>query len=83
MLYRIVKGLNPSGDYSCERIVGLLRSTVPLLHNEGYQDGSNPTGNAQAHFVRNAIRHTANGDLYWQVMGNAIATRMLDRFVGK
>lgn len=81
VLCQVVKKLNPLGEYSCERIVGLLRSTVPLLHNEGYQDGSNPTGNAQAHFVRNAVRHTANGDLYWQVMGNAVATRMLGRFV--
>jgi hypothetical protein len=54
---------------------------VPLLHNEGYQDGSNPTGNAQSHFVRYAVKTTTNGDLYWQVMGNAIASRVVGDFV--
>jgi hypothetical protein len=76
-----VRTLGPKSSYSTEQISQLLRATVPLLHNEGYQDGSNPTGNAQSHFVRYAKGKVAEGDLYWQVMGNAIAARILGSFV--
>ncbi|WP_145240866.1 hypothetical protein [Urbifossiella limnaea] len=76
-----VSKLNPVGPFSLTRISEVMRATVPLLHNEGYQDGTNPTGNAQGHFVRLAKGKVDVGDLYWQVMGNAIATRIMDGFV--
>lgn len=81
VLEAAITKLGPKSSYSAEQISNLLRATVPLLHNEGYQDGTNPTGNAQSHFVREAKGKVAQGDLYWQVMGNAIATRILDGFV--
>lgn len=73
--------LAPKTSLSVEHISRLLRATVPLLHNEGYQDGTNPTGNAQSHFVRHAMGKAARGDLYWQVMGHAVATRVLGEFI--
>ena len=76
-----VEKLGPKSSYSAEQISDVLRATIPLLHNEGYQDGRNPTGNAQWHFVRRATGKAAQDDLYWQVMGNAIATRILGSFV--
>lgn len=81
VLERAVRELHPKSSYSATEIVALLRAMIPLLHNEGYQDGRNPTGNAQWHFVRWAKGKGASGDLYWQVMGNAIATRYLGSFV--
>lgn len=80
-LQSAISRLEPKSGYSTEQIVEILRATVPLLHNEGYQDGQNPTGNAQSHFVRHARGKTCKGDLYWQVMGYSIAQRMLDEFV--
>lgn len=80
VLRRAIEKLNPKSN-SADRITRILRSTIPLLHNEGYQDGSHPIGNAQAHFVRNAIAKPLTGDLYWQVMGNAISTRLTGAFV--
>ncbi len=80
-LESIIANLIPSRLNEVDRIVRLLRATVPLLHNEGYQDGSNSSGNAQGHFVRFAKSKVAQADLYWQVMGNAIATRVLGGFV--
>lgn len=73
--------LGPKSSYSAKQISEFMRATVPLLHNEGYQDGRNSTGNAQSHFVRQAKGKVARGDLYWQVMGNAVATRVLGNFV--
>lgn len=81
VLHSVVSELKPVGSYTAAQITELLRATVPLLHNEGYQDGSNPTGNAQGHFVRLGRGKADTGDLYWQVMGNAIATRILGDFV--
>lgn len=81
VLEQVISTLGPKASHSTEQIVEICRSTVPLLHNEGYQDGSNPTGNAQAHFVHQARGTTTEGDLYWQVMGDAIATRILDEFM--
>ncbi len=81
VLESAVTELGPKSELSAAQISELLRATVPLLHNEGYQDGTNPTGNAQSHFVRRAKGKVAQGDLYWQVMGNAIATRVLGGFV--
>ena len=81
ILESAVAKLGPKSEFSAARISELLRATVPLLHNEGYQDGTNATGNAQSHFVRRAKGKVAHGDLYWQVMGNAIATRVLGGFV--
>lgn len=62
-------------------VLEIFRSIVPLLHNEGYQDGSQAIGNKQNHFVRFAKGNNQNGDLYWQVMGYAIAKRMKNEFV--
>ena len=82
VLVSVIKKLDPTSSREhAETISKLLRATVPLLHNEGYQDGTNPTGNAQSHFVQHAKGMTAQGDLYWQVMGNTIATRVLGDFV--
>jgi hypothetical protein len=82
ILNAVISGFQPKAGRSAEWIVDFLRSTVPLLHNEAYQDGPHPTGNAQAHFVRNAVRQIQGFDLYWQVMGNAIAQRAFNSYVG-
>jgi hypothetical protein len=81
-LHSVINDLAPKAGRSTEWIVEFLHSTVPLLHNEAYQDGPHPTGNAQAHFVRNAVRHIEGFDLYWQIMGNAIAQRAFNNYVG-
>lgn len=81
LLEAVITKFKPAGPYTVGQITNLLRTTIPLLHNEGYQDGSNPTGNAQRHFVRFAKSSTASSDLYWQVMGNAIANRTMNNFV--
>jgi hypothetical protein len=82
ILRSVVEKLNVSQRFPNEYVVSLLRCTIPLMHNEAYQDGSNPTGNAQAHFVRSATKNS-NSDLYWQVMGHAIARRFFNRWVGE
>jgi hypothetical protein len=82
MLSQIVEHLPRGGDREIPWIVDFLRSTVPLLHNEAYQDARNPTGNAQAHFVRSAVQQADAPDVYWQVMGDAIARRVVDLPVG-
>lgn len=82
LLRSAVEKLNVRQKYPNEYVVSLLRCTISLMHNEAYQDGRNPTGNAQAHFVRSATK-TSNGDLYWQVMGHAIARRCFNRWVGE
>jgi hypothetical protein len=81
VLERAILKLNPKPLYSAAAISALLRATIPLLHNEGYQDGRNPTGNAQSHFVKRARDKVDRGDLYWRVMGHAVAVRVLGQFV--
>jgi hypothetical protein len=83
VLRAVVEKLNTSQQFSNEFIDSVLRCAIPLMHNEAYQDGPHPTGNAQAHFVRSATKTTSNGDLYWQVMGHAIARRCFNRWVGE
>jgi hypothetical protein len=64
-------------------IIDRLRSMVPLLHNEAYQDRYD-IGYNQAHFVlcqgvgKNA---SVPPQLYWRVMGEAIAERLRGNFV--
>jgi hypothetical protein len=94
ILHRLCTGLDKAHDLRkiltriCPNDRGLLtqvceffRSVVPLLHNEGYQDGANATGNAQQHFVKRATGAANCGQLYWKIMGNAIATRLTGGFV--
>jgi len=62
-----------------EEHLGLLRSFVPLLHNEAYQ--LTPYGIGQANFVLAADynpKGTAHaGELYWRVMGKSLLRRLL------
>jgi hypothetical protein len=57
----------------------MLRSFVPLLHNEAYQLA--PYGIGQAHFVLAAdynYRGTEHaGELYWRAMGRSLLRRFL------
>lgn len=64
-------------------IADQLRSMIPLLHNEAYQDRYD-IGYNQAHFV--SCQSIGNGStmppqLYWRVMGKAIADRLRGNFV--
>jgi hypothetical protein len=64
-----------------DNVVELMRSCVPLLHNEGYRQDE--IGNVQSWFVRFAtgnIQEKAQHQ-YWQVMGNAIAFRLREEFI--
>lgn len=68
-------------NVSHERIIGLLRYAVPLLHNEAYRQGN--IGNVQGCFVRYAtgkIKFKPN-EQYWHLMGSAIAVRLQDEFI--
>ncbi len=69
----------PSADK--ERIIGLLRSVVPLLHNEGYRQQH--IGNVQGCFVKYAtgVIEDKATEQYWHLMGNAIAIRLRDEFI--
>jgi hypothetical protein len=66
-----------------ERHLQLFRCFIPLLHNEAYQ--MVPYGLGQANFSlakdydHRGAEHA--GELYWKVMGKAIAFRLQDRFV--
>lgn len=66
-----------------ERHLRMFRCFVPLLHNEAYQ--LVPYGLGQANFsMAKDYDHRGSehaGELYWKVMGKAIATRLQDRFV--
>lgn len=63
-------------------VVGRLRSMIPLLHNEAYQDRYD-IGFNQAHFVacRGVGKDACDSQLYWRVMGKAIAERLQGKFV--
>ena len=63
------------------RIHRLLRSMVPLMHNEAYQTGSEPIGNRQYHFSSYARHSSITPDLYWRVMGEAIARRSFGEWI--
>jgi len=78
-----VDRLNIRRKYSNEFIVSFLRRIIPLMHNEAYQDGQHPTGNAQGHFVKFATSAQQTSDLYWKIMGHAIARRFMNRWVGE
>lgn len=80
-LRKILTTICPNDRGSLTQVCEFFRSVVTLLHNEGYQDGANATGNAQQHFVKRAKGSADCGQLYWQVMGNAIATRLTGGFV--
>jgi hypothetical protein len=80
-LETIINAYENSCRYDKAKTLQILRSIVPLMHNEGYQDGSNPTGNAQSHFVQHACANTQPLPLYWKVMGRAIAARLQGQFV--
>jgi hypothetical protein len=67
-----------AGDAVVEQTVRRLRSMVPLLHNEAYQDRYE-IGYNQAHFVSCQAVGSGGGtppQLYWRVMGKAIAGRL-------
>lgn len=81
LLEDVLKRISEDKCKNVKSALSILRSSVPLLHNEGYQDGSQAIGNKQNHFVRFAKGIDQNGDLYWQVMGHAIAKRMKNEFV--
>ena len=63
-------------------VVARLRSMVPLLHNEAYQDRYD-IGFNQAHFVvcQGIGKEACDSQLYWRVMGRAIAERLQGKFV--
>lgn len=79
-LKTVIDKLKPTSVRTAESIVDFLSATVPLLHNEAYQDGPNPTGNSQAHFVRAAVGDSETPDLYWKIMGKAIAQRAFEDY---
>ncbi len=81
VLHSLVRTLNTGDRYTNEFVVSFIRCIVPLMHNEAYNDGRHAVGNAQRHFVRSATNNENNRDLYWQVMGHAIARRCFNRWV--
>jgi len=58
-----------------------LRSMVPLMHNEAYQTGSEPIGNRQHQFSIYARNPAVTPDLYWHVMGEAVARRSFGEWI--
>lgn len=72
------------GSMSVEYIVNFVRSIVPLMHNEAYQDRYD-TGYNQAHFVSGTSIKTNKTPqrLYWNMMGEAIGTRLQGEFVSR
>jgi hypothetical protein len=66
-----------------ERHLQLFRCFIPLLHNEAYQMVPYGLGQANFSLARDYDPRGAEhaGELYWKVMGKAIAVRLQDRFV--
>jgi hypothetical protein len=73
-------------DDELDWVVSVLRSVVPLPHNEVYQayrKGTNPIGKYQACFVSckdpGKLTEETGSRLMWQYVGEGIAQRLLMR----
>lgn len=73
-------------DDELDWVVSVLRSVVPLPHNEvyqGYRKGTNPIGKYQACFVGcqdpDKLTEEGGSRLMWQYVGEGIAQRLLTR----
>jgi hypothetical protein len=79
-LRHAIRQMAPEGDV--ERIVAILRSFVPLLHNDAYD--KTPIGLVQARFMAGKdlppvcpADHQPAPTLYWRLIGRVIKTRLL------
>ncbi len=81
-LRHAIREMAPNRDI--DRIVAVLRSFVPLLHNDAYD--KTPIGLIQARFMavtdlptRWTNDHEPSPDLYWRFIGKAIRRRLLSQ----
>ncbi len=73
-------------DDELDWVVSVLRSVVPLPHNEvyqGYRKGTNPIGKHQACFIScqdpDTLTEEVGSRLMWQYVGEGIARRLFTR----
>jgi hypothetical protein len=71
------KGVDDCSGPECdaERVTAFLLRAVPTLHNDAYRNGR--TGYNQACFVCHATGRPAPETIYWKLIGDEIASRLI------